>query len=165
MTSCILVELMGTKIGMFIGLSTALLLFLSTYGISSVNGEPTYLKNSSFDNKTGNPDSAVQTNLDPFRSRGSDDNVNTGNSDDASLTDDKSTSGNNDDKSTSGNNDDKSTSSNNDDKSTSSNNDDKSAKNDDKSPKNDDDSDKSKSEQDKDSKSSDDGKSFELPFP
>jgi hypothetical protein len=156
MTSCILVELMGTKIGMFIGLSTALLLFLSTYGISSVNGEPTYLKNSSFDNKTGNPDSAVQTNLDPFRSRGSDDNVNTGNSDDASLTDDKSTSGNNDDKSTSSNND---------DKSTSSNNDDKSAKNDDKSPKNDDDSDKSKSEQDKDSKSSDDGKSFELPFP
>jgi hypothetical protein len=156
MTSCILVELMGTKIGMFIGLSTALLLFLSTYGISSVNGEPTYLKNSSFDNKTGNPDSAVQTNLDPFRSRGSDDNVNTGNSDDASLTDDKSTSSNNDDKSTSSNND---------DKSTSSNNDDKSAKNDDKSPKNDDDSDKSKSEQDKDSKSSDDGKSFELPFP
>jgi hypothetical protein len=158
MMSCILVELMRTKIGMFIGLSTALLLFLSTYGISSVNGEPTYLKNSSFDNKTGNPDSAVQTNLDPFRSRGSDDNVNTGNSDDASLTDDKSTSSNNDDKSTSSNNDDKSTSSNNDDKSTSSNNDDKSAKNDD-------DSDKSKSEQDKDSKSSDDGKSFELPFP
>jgi hypothetical protein len=147
--SCILVELMRTKIGMFIGLSTALLLFLSTYGISSVNGEPTYLKNSSFDNKTGNPDSAVQTNLDPFRSRGSDDNVNTGNSDDASLTDDKSTSSNNDDKSTSSNNDDKSTSSNNDDKSA----------------KNDDDSDKSKSEQDKDSKSSDDGKSFELPFP
>jgi hypothetical protein len=138
--SCILAELMRTKIGMFIGLSTALLLFLSTYGISSVNGEPTYLKNSSFDNKTGNPDSAVQTNLDPFRSRGSDDNVNTGNSDDASLTDDKSTSSNNDDKSTSSNNDDKSA-------------------------KNDDDSDKSKSEQDKDSKSSDDGKSFELPFP
>ena len=126
MTSCILVELMRTKIGMFIGLSTALLLFLSTYGISSVNGEPTYLKNSSFDNKTGNPDSAVQTNLDPFRSRGSNDNVNTGNSDDASLTDDKSASSNNDDKST---------------------------KNDDKSTKNDDDSDKSKSEQDKDSKS------------
>ena len=100
MTSCILVELMRTKIGMFIGLSTALLLFLSTYGISSVNGEPTYLKNSSFDNKTGNPDSAVQTNLDPFRSRGSNDNVNTGNSDDASLTDDKSASSNNDDKST-----------------------------------------------------------------
>ena len=99
MMSCILVELMRTKIGMFIGLSTALLLFLSTYGISSVNGEPTYLKNSSFDNKTGNPDSAVQTNLDPFRSRGSDDNVNTGNSDDASLTDDKSASSNNDDKS------------------------------------------------------------------
>jgi hypothetical protein len=156
MTSCILVELMRTKIGMFIGLSTALLLFLSTYGISSVNGEPTYLKNSSFDNKTGNPDSAVQTNLDPFRSRGSDDNVNTGNSDDASLTDDKSTSSNNDDKSTSSNND---------DKSTSSNNDDKSAKNDDKSAKNDDDTDKRKSEQDKDSKSGDHGNSLELPFP
>ena len=142
---------MRTKIGLLIGLSTALLLFLSTYGISSVNGEPTYLKNSSFDNKTGNPNSAFQTNLDPFMLRGSDGNVNTGNSDDASLTDDGST--NNDDGST--NNDDGST--NNDDGST---NDDDGSTNDD----DDDDSDNSKSEQDKDSESSDDG-NFELPFP
>ena len=95
---------MRTKIGLLIGLSTALLLFLSTYGISSVNGEPTYLKNSSFDNKTGNPNSAFQTNLDPFMLRGSDGNVNTGNSDDASLTDDGST--NNDDGSTNNDDDD-----------------------------------------------------------
>ena len=87
---------MRTKIGLLIGLGTALLLFLSTYGISSVNGQQTDLKDSSIDNKTGNTNSGSQTNLDPFMSRGSDGNTNTGNGDDASLTDDGSTTKNDD---------------------------------------------------------------------
>jgi hypothetical protein len=88
---------MRTKIGLLIGLGTALLLFLSTYGISSVNGQQTDPKGSSIDNKTGNTNSGSQTNLDPFMSRGSDGNTNTGNGDDASLTDDGSGSTKNDD--------------------------------------------------------------------
>ena len=88
---------MRTKIGLLIGLGTALLLFLSTYGISSVNGQQTDPKDSSIDNKTGNTNSGSQTNLDPFMSRGSDGNTNTGNGDDASLTDDGSGSTTKDD--------------------------------------------------------------------
>ena len=133
---------MRTKIGLLVGLGTALLLFLSTYGISSVNGQQTDPKDSSIDNKTGNSNSGSQSNLDPFMSRGSDGNTNTGNGDDASLTDDGSTK--NDDGSGS-----------------TTDGDDGSG-----STTKDDDSDSSKSsEQDKDSKSDDDGKKFELPFP
>jgi hypothetical protein len=97
---------MRTKIGLLIGLGTALLLFLSTYGISSVNGQQADPKGSSIDNKTGNTNSGSQTNLDPFMSRGSDGNTNTGNGDDASLTDDGSGSTKNDDGSGSTKNDD-----------------------------------------------------------
>jgi hypothetical protein len=152
MINCISVGFMRTKIGLLIGLGTALLLFLSTYGISSVNGQQADPKGSSIDNKTGNTNSGSQTNLDPFMSRGSDGNTNTGNGDDASLTDDGSGSTKNDDGSGSTKNDDGSGSTKNDDGSGST--------------KNDDDSDNSKSSnQDKDSKSDDDGKKFELPFP
>ena len=91
MINCISVGFMRTKIGLLIGLGTALLLFLSTYGISTVYGQQTDLKDSSIDNKTGNSNSGSQTDLDPFMSRGSDGNTNTGNGDDASLTDDGST--------------------------------------------------------------------------
>ena len=91
MINCISVGFMRTKIGLLIGLGTALLLFLSAYGISTVYGQQTDLKDSSIDNKTGNSNSGSQTDLDPFMSRGSDGNTNTGNGDDASLTDDGST--------------------------------------------------------------------------
>ena len=97
MINCISVGFMRTKIGLLIGLGTALLLFLSTYGISTVYGQQTDLKDSSIDNKTGNSNSGSQTDLDPFMSRGSDGNTNTGNGDDASLTDDGSGSTKNDD--------------------------------------------------------------------
>jgi hypothetical protein len=134
---------MRTKIGLLIGLGTALLLFLSTYGISSVNGQQTDPKDSSIDNKTGNPDSGSQTNLDPFMSRGSDGNTNTINGDDASLTDDGSTTKDDDGSGSTTKDDDGSGST-----------------------TKDDDSDSSKSsEQDKDSKFDEHGKKFELPFP
>jgi hypothetical protein len=134
---------MRTKIGLLVGLGTALLLFLSTYGISSVNGQQTDLKDSSIDNKTGNTNSGSQTNLDPFMSRGSDGNTNTGDGDDASLTDDGSTTKDDDGSGSTTKDDDGSGST-----------------------TKDDDSDSSKSsEQDKDSKSDERGKKFELPFP
>jgi hypothetical protein len=155
MINCISVGFMRTKIGLLVGLSTALLLFLSTYGISSVNGQQTDPKDSSIDNKTGNTNSGSQTNLDPFMSRGSDGNTNTGTGDDASLTDDGSTTKDDDDGSGSTTKDD-------DDGSGSTTKDDDGSG----STTKDDDSDSSKSsEQDKDSKSDDDGKKFELPFP
>jgi hypothetical protein len=134
---------MRTKIGLLIGLGTALLLFLSTYSISSVYGQQTDLKDSSIDNKTGNSNSGSQTDLDPFMSRGSDGNTNTGNGDDASLTDDGSTTKDDDGSGSTTKDDDGSGST-----------------------TKDDDSDSSKSsEQDKDSKSDERGKKFELPFP
>jgi len=143
---------MRTKIGLLVGLGTALLLFLSTYGISSVNGQQTDLKDSSIDNKTGNTNSGSQTNLDPFMSRGSDGNTNTGNGDDASLTDNGSTKDDDGSGSTTKDDDGSGSTTKDDDGSGSTTKDD--------------DSDSSKSlEQDKDSKSDEHGKKFELPFP
>ncbi len=187
MINCISVGFMRTKIGLLVGLGTALLLFLSTYGISSVNGQQTDLKDSSIDNKTGNPDSGSQTNLDPFMSRGSDGNTNTGNGDDASLTDDGSTTKDGDGSGSTTKDDDGSGSTTDGDGdgsgsttdgdgdgsgSTTDGDGDGSGSTTDGdgdgsgSTTKDDDSDSSKSsEQDKDSKSDDDGKKFELPFP
>jgi hypothetical protein len=164
MINCISVGFMRIKIGLLVGLGTALLLFLSTYGISSVNGQQTDPKDSSIDNKTGNPDSGSQTNLDPFMSRGSNGNTNTGNGDDASLTDDGSTTDGDGSGSTTDGDGDGSgstTDGDGDGSGSTTDGDDGSG-----STTKDDDSDSSKSsEQDKDSKSDDDGKKFELPFP
>ncbi|HJY23415.1 MAG TPA: hypothetical protein VJ279_11040, partial [Hanamia sp.] len=76
---------MRSTITFLIGLSTVLL-FASIYGIPYVNGQA-----SNPNNKTSNENSALQTeNLDPFLSRGSDNNINTGSDNNPSQANDGS---------------------------------------------------------------------------
>jgi hypothetical protein len=151
------VDSLRSKTALLVGLSTVLL-FFSTYSIAIVNGQ-----SSNPNNKTSDENSVLQTeNLDPFKQKGSDNNVNSGSADNPSQTNDAST--NNKDKSNDA-------STNNKDKSNDASTNDKDKSNDastnDKHDDNKKESDNSKSSEDnKDSKSKDNGKKPDfLPFP
>ena len=141
---------MRSNFVMLVALS-AVLVFLSTYGTSYVNGQTSAVNSSSVENETGSANSVLNTDdLDPFKSKTSSNNLN----DNPSQADvDTSANRNNDDNSIA--NDDSTTNDNN------NNNDDSSNNNNDKSDK-DDSADDNSSDEDKESK---DDRKFELPFP
>ena len=140
---------------------SAVLVFLSTYGTSYVNGQTSTQNSSSVENETGNANSVLNTDLDPFKSKT--DNLNDNPS---QAGDGTSTNSNNDDNSIA--NDDSANDNNNDRDIANSNNDDNSIANDDSAndnSNNDDSSNSNNDEGEKDKSEDGDSTPDDIPFP